>query len=234
MTKEKLTKEQLEQQKQSLEREIVALESAVTASDSHAFDLLIADIKQDMADDIAEENWKSLKINQKKIESYREVENIIASQADLLEAKREELADVVYDLEHYQMTMDDLAAQMTSSENTNIYVKDHGEVATGAVFSGYVFEKIEDGKGEHIPAYYLVKKSAEVDGKYAILSNTQEGEMLLNYPANKKLLDEADEYVGNIYDENDNQEEALEYAKIIADYQEQFNQPNCADEESDS
>jgi len=202
MTKEQLTKEQLEQKKQSLEREIVALESAVTASDSHAFDLLIADIKRDMEDDIAEENWKSLKINQKKIESYREVENIIASQADLLEDKREELADTNYQLEHFQLSFD-LEGMDSGDGNkkTGVVVEPIGELEVGDVLT-----KEQDS--------YLVKQSAEMEGKFALIGTGFDDEKLLQYPATLKLLEGA-EYVGNIFIADDNQQLALDcLAKI--------------------
>lgn len=211
MTKEQLTKEQLEQKKQSLEREIVALESAVTASDSHAFDLLIADIKRDMEDDIAEENWKSLKLNQKKIESYREVEKIIESQADLLEDKKEELSDVNYQLEHFQLSFDlESVDSGEGNKKTGIVIEPIGELEVGDVLTNYSFS---DDNG-HTKESYLVKQSAEMDGKFALISTGFDDERLLQYPATLKLLERA-EYVGNIFIADDNQQLALDcLAKI--------------------
>ena len=63
--------------------------------------------------------------------------------------------------------------------------------------------------------YLLVKKSNEIEGKYAVCSNFFEDERMLQYPANLGLLDDVD-YIGNIYDENN--EAALNALQLISDY----------------
>ena len=47
-----------------------------------------------------------------------------------------------------------------------------------------------------------------------------------------KLIDDATEYIGNIYKENSAQNEAIECLKIIADYQSQFNKKESPDNNS--
>lgn len=220
MAKEQLNKEELEKKKTNLEKEIEALESAIKATDSHAFDLIIAEIKREMENNIAEEDWKTLKQNQKKIEAFNQIEQIIESQSDLLDKKQEELEDVVYDIEHYQMTIDDIPQQLQSDNGkicTGIELDNGDELETGDVY------KIHANNEDEVDILYLVKQSAEANDKFAIFSNVEEGEFLLNYPANLNLLNQKGiEYVGNIYDDNADQNEAIECLKIIADYQAQF------------
>lgn len=222
MAKEKLSKKELEKKKINLEKEIEALESAIKATDTHAFDLIIAEIKHEMENNIAEEDWKTLKQNQKKIEAFNQIEQVIESQSDLLDKKQEELEDVVYDIEHYQMTIDDILQQLQTDNGkicTGIELDNTDELETGDVY------KIHANNKDEVDILYLVKQSAEANDKFAILSNVEEGEFLLNYPANLNLLNQKGiEYVGNIYDNNADQNEAIECLKIIADYQAQFNQ----------
>lgn len=225
MAKEKLSKEELEKKKINLEKEIEALESAIKATDAHAFDLIIAEIKHEMENNIAEEDWRTLKQNQKKIEAFNQIEQVIESQSDLLDKKQEELEDVIYDLEHLQLTIDDIPLELNDNNEktaTGIKLNNGDKLETGDIYKTVLDDK---DTGETIGRYYLIKKSAEFNDKFAILSNYTEGELLLNYPANKKLIDEATYYVGNIYNSYDSdQNKAVECLKIIADYQAQFNQ----------
>lgn len=225
MAKEKLSKKELEKKKINLEKEIEALESAIKATDTHAFDLIIAEIKHEMENNIAEENWRTLKQNQKKIEAFNQIEQVIESQSDLLDKKQEELEDVIYDLEHLQLTIDDIPLELNDNNEktaTGIKLNNGDELETGDIYKT-VLE--DNGTNETIDRYYLIKKSAEFNDKFAILSNYTEGELLLNYPANKKLINDATHFVGNIYNSYDSdQNETVEGLKIIADYQAQFNQ----------
>ena len=91
---ESLTKEELEQKSEQLKNEINTLKNVIEASNTTVFDLLIGEVKKEMEDNIAEEEWKKLKENQKKIESYRSIEKTLQNQEDLLERKQEELEDI--------------------------------------------------------------------------------------------------------------------------------------------
>lgn len=89
-----LSREQLINLQKQLEQEIENLNKVIAASNTTVFDLLINEVKKEMQDNIAEEEWKKLKENQKKIESYRSIEKTLQNQEDLLERKQEELEDI--------------------------------------------------------------------------------------------------------------------------------------------
>ena len=97
-----MTQEQLESYEKQLEQEIDSLTKVVEASNTTVFDILINEVKEEMKNNIAEEEWKVLKENQKKIESYRSIEKALQNQEDLLEKKEEELANVQDALKNYQ------------------------------------------------------------------------------------------------------------------------------------
>lgn len=230
MSRKQLTMEELELKKEQLQEEIKSLESVKDAADTNGFDLITSQIKKEMEHDIAVEDWKSLKSNQKKVEAFCQVISYIESLDDILDEKRDELDDVVYDMEHYQLTLDDVQpVEQDGIICTGICLKNGDELETGDIYKTVLKDK---ETGESIDRYYLIKKSAESDDKFAILSSCEEGELLLNYPANVKLIDNATEYIGNIYIENSAQNKAIECLKIIADYQSQFNKNESADNNS--
>lgn len=225
---EGLTKEQLQSRAEQLEHEIETLKNVIEASNTTVFDLLIGEVKKEMQDNIAEEEWKKLKENQKKIESYRSIEKTLQNQEDLLERKEEELEDVQNAIENYQMTLFEQSETVQEiegeSENTGIADNEGNEYKTGDVY------KSENKEG--VAEYFLVKKSAELANKFAIISNSFENELLLNYPQNRKHLTNA-EFVGNIY-ENENQSGTLEALKIIADSREKEQPEDETESESEA
>jgi hypothetical protein len=242
-----LTKEQLQEREKQLLNETEQLEKVIEASNTTVFDLLIGEVKKEMEDNIAEEEWKKLKENQKKIESYRNIEKALQNQEDLLERKQEELEDVRNALKYYQKNIFEQDEEQEEQEavNTGFVDEEGNDFRTGDVYG------IEDSE------YYLIKKSIS-EGKFAIISNVFEDELLLNYPKNREILENAD-YIGNIYlgsvdDEEIRKqtEDALNALKIIADSQtsseenkevivagdggvfnEDGQQPCCADEEEE-
>ncbi len=157
-----------------------------------------------MKNNIAEEEWKVLKENQKKIESYRSIEKALQNQEELLDRKQEELTDVQNALKNYQIHL--FENQAEQAEPTNF------EYCGTPIQTGDIFKKTSEGEND---IYYLVKKSVEIAGSFAIISNFFKGERCLQYPSNFKIL-EGSEFVGNIYDENADAE-VLEALKIIAD-----------------
>lgn len=216
MTKTKLnemTQSELEAYEKQLEQEIDSLTKVVEASNTTVFDILINEVKEEMKNNIAEEEWKVLKENQKKIESYRSIEKALQNQEDLLEKKEEELKDVQYALKNYQTHL--FENQAEQAETTNF------EYCGTPIQTGDIFKKTSEGEDN---IFYLVKKSVEIGGSFAIISNFFEGERCLQYPSNFKIL-EGSEFVGNIYDENVDAE-VLEVLKIIADSQTAEGQEN--------
>lgn len=227
-----LTKEQLQELERQLTEEIKQLNNVIEASNTPVFDLLIREVKKEMQDNIAEEEWKKLKENQKKIESYRSIEKTLQNQEDLLESKKDELADVQSAIENYQPSLFEQPEQ-----NQEIEIEGEAEDTGFEDSEGNVY-KTGDVYKQNMPCiddeanYFLVKKSAESSDKFAIISNAFENELLLNYPKNRAYLEEAD-FIGNIYDETGN-EEALEALKIIADSQEKTEEPAEENEPSNS
>ncbi len=139
-----------------------------------------------MQDNIAEEEWKKLKENQRKIESYRSIEKTLQNQEDLLERKEEELADVQSAIENYQPSLFEQPEQNQEieiegeAEETGFEDLEGNAYKTGDVYTS------ENEKGAS--KYFLVKKSAESSDKFAIISNAFENELLLNYPKTVNTL----------------------------------------------
>lgn len=210
-----MTQEQLESYEKQLEQEIDSLTKVVEASNTTVFDILINEVKEEMKNNIAEEEWKVLKENQKKIESYRSIEKALQNQEDLLEKKEEELANVQDALKNYQTHLfDNQPAEEAEAVETG-YVFDMGDDTLHDVKTGDVF-KFKEPKDE-VANYYLVKRSVEIADSFAFISNSFEGERCMQYPSNIKLINNA-KLLGNIYDENADAE-VLEALKIIADSQ---------------
>lgn len=224
-----LTKEQLKELEHQLTEEIKQLNNVIEASNTPVFDLLIREVKKEMQDNIAEEEWKKLKENQKKIESYRSIEKTLQNQEDLLERKEEELADVQNAIECYQRSLFEQPEQ-----NQELEIEGEAEVTNfewneTPIKTGDVF-RFKTPKDE-LMSYYLVKKAVEIANSFAIISNSFEGERCLQYPNNLKLIENA-AFVGNIYDEEN--QEALEALKIIADSQKKAEEPAEENEPSNS
>lgn len=171
-----------------------------------------------MHSNIAEEDWKSMKVNKGKIEEIRNVAKIIQNQSNLLEEKQNELDDVEWELKHYQTNLFDQTQQNEqTAEYTGIVVNNY-EIRVGDVFAPL---------GEDL--YLLVKKSNEIEGKYAVCSNFFEDERMLQYPANLALLDDVD-YIGNIYDDEPHNQAALDAIRFISDYLQQEKATELSDE----
>ena len=207
MAKEKLTKEELEEKRDCLNIEIEQLEKIIAASDTSTFEIIISNIKSEMNSNIKEEDWKSLKQNKNKIEEFRKVARIIQNQSELLNKKRKELEDTEWELNHFQLNMFKSGTEDVSEPEKTPYnaLGCAENLITGDVFRAKANDK----------EYFLVKKSEEIEGSYAIISNSFEGERLLQYPSNRKILDET-EYIGNIY-YGDFQEDATTGLRVIAD-----------------
>lgn len=203
-----MTQNELKAYEKQLQQEIKSLTQVVEASNTTVFDVLINEVKEEMRNNIAEEEWKVLKENQKKIESYRSIEKALQNQEELLERKKEELADVQNALENYQTHL--FENQTEQAETTNF------EYCGTPIQTGDVFKHRTNTLDDN-PIFYLVKKSVEIADSYAIVSNFFEGERCLQYPINFKILT-VTEFVGNIYGQDN--EEALNALKIIADSQE--------------
>lgn len=208
-----LSKQELIELKKQLEEEIASLKKIIEVSNTLVFDLLIKEVKKEMQENIAQEEWKRLRENQKKIESYHNIEKILQNQEELLKQKETEFEDVENALKYYQISLFEQAQENQEVENTGFKDKQQLEIKTGDVYKSNQ-PNVTNGY-----YYYLIKKSSEKEGSFAIISNYFEDERLLQYPKNLELLHFA-HYEGNIYIQDEEQEYALEGLKKIADSQE--------------
>lgn len=211
-----LSKKQLQDLEKQLSEEIKQLNNVIEASNTPVFDLLIREVKKEMHDNIAEEEWKKLKENQKKIDSYRSIEKTLQNQEDLLERKEEELEDVQNAIKCYQKSLFEQPIEETDGEviDTGFKNKSSLTINTGDVYKSNQ-PNVTNGFW-----YYLIKKSSEKEGSFAIISNFFEGERLLQYSEDLELLNFT-HYVGNIYMDDESKEGAVEGLKIITDSREQ-------------
>lgn len=223
MAKGKLTKDELKQRKAQLTEEIEKLKTIIRASDTSTFEIMINDIKKEMLSNVAEEDWKTLKTNKAKVEKFREIVKIIQNQGELLEQKQDELDDVQWELDHYQLSFGEDPEEELTPICTGFCVDDGNTEESGVeLLTGDVYgDDIDKADPAEPCGYYLIKKSAEMTGSFAIISNKFEDERLLQYPSNRKILTDK-EYIGNIYQpDNGNYDAAISGAKMIADSIEQ-------------
>ena len=211
------TLEQLQEQYVQLEQEVAKIQGIIDASDTSTFEIFIEQIKEEMIDNVKEEDFKTLKQNKLKVEKFREIIKIIQNQTKLLETKTAEMQDLQWKIDHFQQPIpfDEPEAEPEQAVETGyVYEIDEDnlhDVKTGDVFK---FKKPAD----ETATYYLVKKSVEAEGSFAFISNSFEGERCMEYPSNIKLINNS-KYIGNIYDENAD-EEVVEALSIVAGSQE--------------
>lgn len=181
------TKKEIVEQIKNVKSEIEELEILTNVGDMQAFGLIIAKIKDDMIENIKEEDWKSLKDNKAKIEKMKSFTDYIEKQTQIIEDKENELNDLQHKLDNYQIGLFDEDEQ---PEETNVKYQDQG-LLTGDIF----------GINGTKDSYLLVVKSKELEGSFALIANELfENEKLLQYPANLALLDEST-FIGNIISE---------------------------------
>ena len=136
MVKE-FTREELEEQKEQLQKEIEKLNIIIEASDTSTFEIMIDDIKAEMVNNVAEENWKVLKANRSKVEKFREIVKIIQNQDELLEEKKDELDEVQWKLDHFQENLfDQETEEAETTEEVEEAEKENECVTTGYIEQG--------------------------------------------------------------------------------------------------
>lgn len=181
------------------------LKKIIEASSKTTFEIIIEDLKVRMAENVKMEQWSALKNNIKEVDSIKGTQNFIETQSTLLEKKQEELQEVEDSLQNYQTSLfDNQPAEEVTQEKTGFNFKDV-PIETGDIFAN-----------EDKTEYLLVKRSEEIEGSFAIVSNYFTGERCLQYPSNFALLNDK-ERVGNIYYMNN--EPIKSALKIISDYQ---------------
>lgn len=190
------TKKELQAQIEDVKKEIEELEILTNVGDMQAFDLIISKIKEDMIENVKEEDWKSLKDNKAKIEKMKSFTDYIEKQTQIIEDKENELNDLQYQLDNYQMELFETPVQ---KQSTGI-IHNEQELFTGDVFENSDKELL------------LIFESESNNEKFAIitLDTSLFGELLLNYPKNRERLNGCT-YLGNAHEDEELQKKLEEY-----------------------
>ena len=217
------TKEQLEQRKSELIEIIQRLEDMIKCTNSVAFEAIISNIKSVMNDNIAEEDWKSLKENKSKIEGFRKAEKIITSQTENLKKYKEQLDDIQDKLDHLQLELP--LEQNQEPQSTGIFIQDVND-EDRELLVGDVYDTEDD--------YYLVKKSRSIMTSLQLSEMLKRASLNFNIQKNKARLDGA-EFIGNLTDgEGEELEEAKSALRKIYHMEDnQTTEENQESEESD-
>ena len=207
---EKETKEQLIEKAKLIQEDIDRLQKIVDASSETTFEIIIEDLKKQMIENVEAERWTAVKNCIKEVDSVNGTKNFIEKQSSLLTKKEEELEEITAQIENYQPSLFDSTKEETENEAIETGIKYQSSMlVTGDIYkSRFVNNKTGDY------SYYLIKKSSEKEGSFAMISNSFEGERLLQYQKNVDLLDYT-YYEGNIFIDDEDKEKALQGLKKI-------------------
>ena len=199
---EKETKQQLIEKAQEVQEDIDRLQKIVDASSETTFEIILADLKCQMIENVNMESWNTLKSNIKEVDSIKGTQDFIAKQSTLLNKKKEELKELNDKINNYQCGLfDDLLDKEVKAEPTG-FKKNGMTITLGDVY------KLEAQTADSEDTYYLIIKTKK--GKYAFISSIDSScELELQYPANLLVITRA-EYVGNIHIEDCDHEKAVE------------------------
>ena len=177
-----MSKRELVAKINDVKREIEELNRITSIGNLESFELIISKIKEDIIRDINEEDFKAAKNNMGKINKMRDFTNYIEKQRDIIEQKEDELEDLQYQLDNYQMNMfEEYSEEDSEPEDTGIK-HNNKMLRTGDVYK-------LDGENEQESRYFMVVSSKEMPEKFALITNYIEGEHLLQYPKNQDGLD---------------------------------------------
>lgn len=222
---EKLTKEELQEKQKQLKEDIERLQKIIDASSETTFEIIIEDLKQQMIENVEQEHWSNVKSCIKEVDSVNGTKNFIIKQSELLNKKKEELDEVTSQIDHYQTSLFEQKPEEVSegAEPTNISFNG-SPLRTGDVYQSTEYVNC---KGEEI--YYAIVKSSEIEGKYAIISNSFREEMLLHYPKNLEILKNTN-FIGNKFVEPENSN-CTTVAKKVMNKIDEWRQANLQDNE---
>lgn len=211
---ENKTKEELIKEQEILKSEVERLQKIIDASSETTFEIIIEDLKKQMIENVEAERWTAVKNCIKEVDSVNGTKNFIEKQSSLLTKKEEELEEITAQIENYQPSLFDSTQEETENEAIETGIKYQSSMlVTGDIYKSRF---VNNTTGDY--SYYLIKKSSEKEGSFAMISNSFEGERLLQYPKNVDLLDFT-YYEGNIFIDDDDKEKALQGLKIIEDKQ---------------
>lgn len=186
------TKRELLKQKETLEGEIERLQKIIDASSETTFDIIIDDLKQQMIQNVEGEHWSNVKSCIKEVDSVNGTRNFIQKQSELLSRKQEELKELSEKIDNYQPSLfEQPENEECSAIDTGFTLQDfETPIETGDIY------KFKEPNSDIINYYVVIQ--AKNEGKFAIIGNNIDEELLLNYPKNRELLEKA-KYIGNIY-----------------------------------
>jgi len=185
------TKNELLEQKKTLEGEIERLQKIIDASSETTFDIIIDDLKQQMIQNVEGEHWSNVKSCIKEVDSVNGTRNFIQKQSELLNRKQEELEELSEKIDNYQPSLfEQSEKEVYSAIDTGFTLPDGEPIETGDIY------KFKEPNSDIVNFYVVTQAKGE--GKFAVIGNTIDEELLLNYPKNRELLENA-KYIGNIY-----------------------------------
>lgn len=179
-----ITRESLEERKNELQEECEKLHKIISASDTSTFEIMIEDIKKEMMKNIAEENWKILKQNKNKVEKFRDIVKIIQNQDELLQSKQDEMEEIQWKLDHWQKNFFEGEEKPIEQEivDTGYLIREGEHLYVGDVY------RDEKPNADGVTNFYAVVHSEDLADSFALVSTAYEGERLLQYPSNQKIL----------------------------------------------
>ena len=206
-----ITRESLEERKSELQEECEKLNKIISASDTSTFEIMIEDIKKEMMKNIAEENWKILKQNKNKVEKFRDIVKIIQNQDELLQSKQDEMEEIQWKLDHWQKNFFEGEEKPIAPESvdTGYLIREGEHLYVGDVY------RDEKPNADGVTNFYSIINSNDLSDSFAIISTAFGGERLLQYPSNQKILSKGQVYIGNIYVEDDDQNNAVTAFELI-------------------
>ncbi len=206
-----ITRESLEERKSELQEECEKLNKIISASDTSTFEIMIEDIKKEMMKNIAEENWKILKQNKNKVEKFRDIVKIIQNQDELLQSKQDEIEEIQWKLDHWQLNIFECEEKPIAPESvdTGYLIREGEHLHVGDVY------RDEKPNTDGVTNVYSIIHSNDLSDSFAIISTAFDGERLLQYPSNQKILNNGQVYIGNIYVQDDDQNNAVTAFELI-------------------
>ncbi|MDD3238247.1 MAG: hypothetical protein PHV37_09150 [Candidatus Gastranaerophilales bacterium] len=207
MTKDRLTKEELEQKQKELKDDIERLKKIIKASDKTTFEIIIEDLKRQMHENVNNEAWGTLKSCIKEVDNINGTQEFIEKQSTLLSKKETELEETIQKINNYQPSIFEINYDKDAKALPTGYKNGDSSIVFGDIY--------KSAKESTEPIYYLVRESTTSKGKVAVISSADaKNEMFLNSPKTLQLITEFD-YIGNIYIKDIDHDNAVSALKLI-------------------
>lgn len=186
-----MSKRELVAKIRDVKREIEELDKITNIGNLESFGLIISKIKEDIIRNINEEDFKAAKSNMAKINKMRDFTDYIEKQSDIINQKEQELEELEYQLNNYQLDLFEEYCENEQSEPKDTGIKHNNKMLR----TGDIYKKA--GEVEEKDCYFMVVHSKEMPERFALITNFTTEEYLLQYPKNQEFLNDA-AYLGNI------------------------------------